>query len=78
MIHPPALEMRHHKSPKYPCKYLIINGAILSQQKVTKSGHCNSHFLQFENVDFAAWQMIFRYVEKYHSLRSKRSFSIAL
>ena len=29
-------------------------------------------------ADFAALQMIVRYVEKYYSLRSKRSFSTAL
>ena len=33
---------------------------------------------RLEGAVFAAWQMIVRYVEKYHSLRSKQSFSIAL
>ena len=56
----PALDVRPLYRLKYPYKCLIINGAILSQQKVTKSGHCNLDLLQFENVDFAVWQMIFR------------------
>ena len=36
----PALDMRHHISPKDPYKCLIVNGAIMSQQKMTKSGQC--------------------------------------
>ena len=36
----PALDMRKPISPKFPYKYLIVNGAIMSQQKMAKSCQC--------------------------------------